>query len=412
MRLVWSMTGAEPGRGGRRPPGSGGRAAGGAAGRSARTGVEPQVDGGRLGLVVAGRPASGSGRAAVAPGHRAVAAAEAGPRPGRSARPRSGAPGCSRRRAGRWPRPPAGRRRTAAPRTGWSRSRSAGQWRSTKSLRRAITRVAATARPSAGAELIAHARRGSRSRRGRPAPANLPRRLRTWLSMVRSVTAKPGPCRRSMMASRVKTLRRRGGQGAQDGELGDGQRHLASPPQRARQPSGSRLSRPWAMAAPAVRGAPAAVPAMRRRMAPDAGHHLARAERLDHIVVGAQLDAQHPVDLVVARGQEQDRQVALGADAAADLQPVHARHVDVEHHQVGRRARRPSPAPPRRPPPRAWRSPPCRRRRPAAGGCAGRRRRSGWSGSLGAACWADAEEGSTAPPGAGDGEAKPFARIW
>src|SRR3569833_3352892 len=39
-----------------------------------------------------------------------------------------------------------------------------------------------------------------------PRPANLARRLRTWLSMVRSVMAKPGPCSRSMIASREKTL--------------------------------------------------------------------------------------------------------------------------------------------------------------------------------------------------------------
>ena len=39
-----------------------------------------------------------------------------------------------------------------------------------------------------------------------PTAANLARRLRIWLSIVRSVTAKPGPCSRSMIASRLNTL--------------------------------------------------------------------------------------------------------------------------------------------------------------------------------------------------------------
>ena len=39
-----------------------------------------------------------------------------------------------------------------------------------------------------------------------PAWANLARRFRTWLSIVRSVTAKPGPCSRSMIESRLNTF--------------------------------------------------------------------------------------------------------------------------------------------------------------------------------------------------------------
>ncbi|PAV92712.1 hypothetical protein WR25_02234 [Diploscapter pachys] len=71
----------------------------------------------------------------------------------------------------------------------------------------------------------------------------------------------------------------------------------------------------------------------------DARHHLARGEGLHDIIVGAEFDAEHAVDFVVAAGQEQDRRVAatiLGAaQAAADLQPVHPRHVDVEDDEVG-----------------------------------------------------------------------------
>ena len=67
----------------------------------------------------------------------------------------------------------------------------------------------------------------------------------------------------------------------------------------------------------------------------DPRHHLARAERLDHIIVAAELEAEHPVDLVVARGEEQDRQIVAGAQLAADVEAVHPRHVDVEHDEVG-----------------------------------------------------------------------------
>jgi hypothetical protein len=67
-----------------------------------------------------------------------------------------------------------------------------------------------------------------------------------------------------------------------------------------------------------------------------AGDDLARGEGLGDVVVGAELDADDPVDLVVAARQEQHGHVALRTQAAADLQPVHARHVDVEHDQIGR----------------------------------------------------------------------------
>ncbi len=65
-----------------------------------------------------------------------------------------------------------------------------------------------------------------------------------------------------------------------------------------------------------------------------AGDHLARAKRLRDIIVGAELDAEDAIDLVVARGEEKDRQIALAAQAPADLDPIHPRHVDVEHDQV------------------------------------------------------------------------------
>ena len=66
-----------------------------------------------------------------------------------------------------------------------------------------------------------------------------------------------------------------------------------------------------------------------------ARHHLARAERLGDIIVGAKFDAEDPVDLVIARRQEEDRQIAGRTQPPADLDPVHPRHVDVEDQQIG-----------------------------------------------------------------------------
>jgi hypothetical protein len=53
-------------------------------------------------------------------------------------------------------------------------------------------------------------------------------------------------------------------------------------------------------------------------------------------IVGAHLEAEQLVDLVVLRGQEDHRQVGLLAQAAQQLHAVHARHLDVEDGEVRR----------------------------------------------------------------------------
>ena len=63
----------------------------------------------------------------------------------------------------------------------------------------------------------------------------------------------------------------------------------------------------------------------------DARHQLTRAERLGNIVVAAHLQTQHTVDLLVARGEEEDRHVRGAADLPADLEAIHLRHADIEH---------------------------------------------------------------------------------
>jgi hypothetical protein len=60
-------------------------------------------------------------------------------------------------------------------------------------------------------------------------------------------------------------------------------------------------------------------------------------ERLGEVVVGADLEADDLVDVVVARGQHQDRHVGRRPDLAAHLEPVDVRQHQVEHNEVGLR---------------------------------------------------------------------------
>ena len=68
--------------------------------------------------------------------------------------------------------------------------------------------------------------------------------------------------------------------------------------------------------------------ALRRRAAQDrlhAGDELARVERLRHVVVGADLEADDLVDVLVARREHEDGHVGGRADAPADLDAVDVR---------------------------------------------------------------------------------------
>ena len=86
---------------------------------------------------------------------------------------------------------------------------------------------------------------------------------------------------------------------------------------------------------PADRIGEVAVRAAQQRL--DPAHQLAQPERLGQVVVGAELEADDLVDLVVARGQDQDRHLgAGGAHAAQDLEAVDAGQADVEDDEVRR----------------------------------------------------------------------------
>jgi len=62
---------------------------------------------------------------------------------------------------------------------------------------------------------------------------------------------------------------------------------------------------------------------------------LARVERFDHVIVGADLQPDDPVGRLALGRQQDHRDRERFADMAAQRQPVLARHHDVEQDQVG-----------------------------------------------------------------------------
>ena len=79
--------------------------------------------------------------------------------------------------------------------------------------------------------------------------------------------------------------------------------------------------------------------AVARRRAPHRGpdprDELAEAERLGHVVVGADLEPDDGVDLGVPRGDHDDRDLRPRPDLAADVDSRHLRQHDVEQHERG-----------------------------------------------------------------------------
>ena len=112
-------------------------------------------------------------------------------------------------------------------------------------------------------------------------------------------------------------------------------RSSSRPPLRARKPSGS-ISR-----SPATIRAPLAVrrgPAQRRAHARD---ELGQLERLRHVVVCAELEADDDVDRVARGREDHDRDAARLADLPADLVAVEPGQHEVEDDEVERLAAEP-----------------------------------------------------------------------
>src|SRR6202012_1104801 len=81
------------------------------------------------------------------------------------------------------------------------------------------------------------------------------------------------------------------------------------------------------------RGGAARRPTAQQRA--DPRQQLLALEGLDQVVVGARVEAGDAVPGLGAGGPQQDRHVALHAQAPADLDPVEAGEAEVEHDQVG-----------------------------------------------------------------------------
>jgi hypothetical protein len=72
------------------------------------------------------------------------------------------------------------------------------------------------------------------------------------------------------------------------------------------------------------------------RQRPDAGHEFGCGEGFDQVVVGARLEAAHPVfDGVTGREQQHRRGVAARTQAAHDFEAVDAGQADIEHRHLG-----------------------------------------------------------------------------
>ena len=73
----------------------------------------------------------------------------------------------------------------------------------------------------------------------------------------------------------------------------------------------------------------------RRKHGAYAGAQLVRVERLDEVVVGAELEAADLVFVVVLGGEQDHRDAGALAQAAHDFEPGHVGHDDVEDDDVG-----------------------------------------------------------------------------
>ena len=83
---------------------------------------------------------------------------------------------------------------------------------------------------------------------------------------------------------------------------------------------------------------PAAEIAPTPQQRPQAGHHLFEGERLDHVVIGAGLQAAHPVlDRVAGSQHQHPARYPPLAQAPADIEAIQAGDCDVEDDQLGGR---------------------------------------------------------------------------
>ena len=152
----------------------------------------------------------------------------------------------------------------------------------------------------------------------RSATAGNFRRIRlTWLSIVRSLTDTRSGYAASISCSRVCTTpgRRASACSSRNSVTVSGTArafHVAV--------SRSAVQHERADGAHVLARRPASVTPVDRRATQqhlDARHQLAHRERLAEVVVGANLEAEHAIELLLARGDEDDRQRSPSGRAAA-----------------------------------------------------------------------------------------------
>jgi hypothetical protein len=78
----------------------------------------------------------------------------------------------------------------------------------------------------------------------------------------------------------------------------------------------------------------AEVAACPSQLRPHPRYHFGRRERLDHVVIGPQLEAGDPLGLLSPRGDEDDRYPRLSADASDHLEAVELGEHDVDERDV------------------------------------------------------------------------------
>ena len=66
-----------------------------------------------------------------------------------------------------------------------------------------------------------------------------------------------------------------------------------------------------------------------------AGDKLARTERFRHVVVGADVEAVHAIGLFDPCCQHDDWNGGFGPQPSCDVETVHPRQAEIEHHQIG-----------------------------------------------------------------------------
>ncbi len=67
---------------------------------------------------------------------------------------------------------------------------------------------------------------------------------------------------------------------------------------------------------------------------PDPRDQLTGAEGLDHVVISAELKAEHPVELVASSGHHDDRHIGMSPNRSTNVVAVHIRQAEVEEHDI------------------------------------------------------------------------------